>query len=560
LQALTGTLKLVPTIRDLVGPEPAFSSTVERLQPLPSVVEAIETAIVEDPPALMNQTGVIQPGYSEELDAVYFGVREAKDYVNNLEARERERTGIKSLKVGYNKVFGYYLEVSHANSEFVPEDYLRKQTLVNAERYITPKLKEYETLILNAEAQALEIEVRLFQDLCRFIARHSKTLLEIARALAQLDVFLSLAEVASREQYVRPILVEQDALDIRDGRHPVVERMLKAERFVPNDTYFDEDQRILLITGPNMSGKSVYMRQTALLVLMAQIGSFIPASAAKIGLVDRVFARVGAQDEIYRGQSTFMVEMTETAAILAHATPRSLVVLDEIGRGTSTYDGMSIARAVIEYLHNNPRLGCKTLFATHYHELTELEQILPRVHNYNVAVAEEGDHVVFLHRVVPGGANQSYGIHVAKLAGIPKAVVNRANEILQELEAQASDFSLKHRQKDSEYQVSLFDDRRHPIIEALQNIEVESLSPIDAITRLYELKRMLAQDLLCRGFMMIMRTPGDFTVWSPPLMMRHCWSNQISPTVSLRSWSRLLTCIQRTYGAMLCYHAPSSSW
>ncbi len=491
---LGNTLRLIPDVRELIASHEALIPFLERLNPLPSVVETIEQALNDDPPALMNQIGVIRAGYSEELDAVYHGSSDAKAYISNLEAHERQRTGIKNLKVGYNKVFGYYIEVSHANTSLVPEDYVRKQTLVNAERYITPEMKEYETLILNAEARALEIETRLYRELCGFVAGHSPTLLDIARVLAHLDVFAGLAEVAAREGYVRPLLVEHDILEIREGRHPVVERALQSEQFVPNDAYFDSDERILIITGPNMSGKSVYMRQVALIVLLAQIGSFVPAQQATIGLVDRIFARVGAQDEIYRGQSTFMVEMTETAVILSHATSRSLVLLDEIGRGTSTYDGMAIARAVIEYLHSNPRLGCKTLFATHYHELTELEHILPHVRNYNVAVADQGEHVVFLHRVMPGGADQSYGIYVAKLAGVPKAVVNRADELLDQLEAQASDFRLKKHRKDSDYQISLFDDRRHPVIEALRRIEVESLSPIDAITQLYELKRMLGDE------------------------------------------------------------------
>lgn len=492
--ALANTLELIPEIRSMIEDFEELTSLLERLSPLPSIVETIYNAINNDPPALMNQIGVIRAGYSEELDTIYAGSRDAKDYVNNLEAVERKRTGIKTLKVGFNKVFGYYIEVSRAQSDNVPEDYIRKQTLVNSERYITPILKEHETIILNADDEALEVETRLFRQLCGFISEQSKALLAIARALAHLDVFVGLAEIAAREGYVRPMLVEHDVLDIHDGRHPVVEQMLKDERFVANDTYFDSDQRIKLITGPNMSGKSVYMRQIALIVLMAQIGSFVPAQEAIIGLVDRVFARVGAQDEIHRGQSTFMVEMTETAAILAHATPRSLVLLDEIGRGTSTYDGMAIARAVIEYIHNNPRLGCKTLFATHYHELTELEAILPRVRNYNVAVAEDGENVVFLHRVMTGGADQSYGIHVAKLAGVPKSVVKRANEILDELEAQGSDFQLKKQQKDSQYQIALFDDQRHPVIDALKNIEIDSISPIDAITKLYELQRMAQND------------------------------------------------------------------
>lgn len=491
VMALGQTLGLVPSLRQLIAKQAQLQSLLKRLSPLPSVVETIHKALADDPPALMNQIEVIKAGYSDELDMIYAGAREAKEYVGTLEAKERERIGIKSLKVGFNKVFGYYIEVSHANTDLVPDDYIRKQTLVNAERYITPELKEYEILILNAEARALEVETRLFNELCRFIASHAAALLDIAHAIAYLDVFAGLAETAAREGYTRPTVVEQDILDIREGRHPVVERALQSDSFVPNDVYFDDQDRILLITGPNMAGKSVYMRQIALIVLMAQIGSFVPAQSATIGVADRIFARVGAQDEIHRGQSTFMVEMTETAAILAHATSRSLVLLDEIGRGTSTYDGISIARAVVEYLHNHPRLGCKTLFATHYHELTELENILPHVRNYTVAVAEQGDEVVFLHRVVPGTADRSYGIHVAQLAGVPKSVVKRANEILDELQSQSSDFRVREQAKDSRYQISMFDDQRHPVIEALKRIEVESLSPIDAITKLYELKRML---------------------------------------------------------------------
>jgi DNA mismatch repair protein MutS len=484
----------VPELRNLVGNYPQMTALTERLAPLPEIRQQIETALNDEVPALMNQTGVIRTGYSDELDSIYFAVREAKEYVDNLETVERNRTGIKSLKVSFNKVFGYYIEVSHANTNLVPDDYVRKQTLVNAERYITPQLKDYETLILNAEERALDVETRLFRELCEFIASQSKSLLETARAIAHLDVFAGLAEVAARSGYVRPTLTEDDVLDVREGRHPVVERTLQGEQFVPNNVFFDPDQRIMVITGPNMAGKSVYMRQVALIVLMAQIGSFVPATEVTLRPVDRIFARVGAQDEIHAGQSTFMVEMTETAAILAHGTPQSLVILDEIGRGTSTYDGMAIARAVVEYLHNNPRLGCKTLFATHYHELTELENILPRVRNYNVAVAEEGDHVVFLHHVEPGGADRSYGIHVAKLAGIPKAVINRANELLGQLESQASNFQVKKSKKDSDYQISLFDDKRHPVIDELRRLEINGLSPIDALTKLYELQRMVKED------------------------------------------------------------------
>jgi DNA mismatch repair protein MutS len=473
---------------------PALKSLYDALHPCEDVVDWISRAIADDPPATLNTIGVIREGYSPELDGIYSTSRNAKDWVAGLEATERERRGIKSLKVGFNKVFGYYIEVSKVNSSRVPPEYIRKQTLVNAERYITPELKEYESLILNAEDRIHEIEVRLFQEVIRTIAASGEHLLHTARALAHLDVLASLAEVAARERYIRPTLTEEDVLYIREGRHPVVEKLLKDERYIPNDVLFDPDQRLLIITGPNMSGKSTYIRQVALITLMAQIGSFVPAAEATIGLVDRIFTRIGAQDEIHAGQSTFMVEMVETARILSGGTPRSLVILDEVGRGTSTYDGMSIARAVVEYLHNNPRLGCKTLFATHYHELTELANILPRVRNYNVAVAEEGDNVVFLHKVLPGGANRSYGIHVAQLAGIPKAVINRANEILEELEAAGSDFSLRRKEGGGPTQLALFSLEPPAAIKELRDLKVDELTPLDAITRLYELKRLAEEE------------------------------------------------------------------
>jgi DNA mismatch repair protein MutS len=495
LVALASSLEVVPDLRQTLVSLDALTPVYEMLDPCPDVVEMVTQAITDDPPATLNTLGIIRAGYSAELDQVVEASREARDWVANLEPLERERTGIKSLKVGFNKVFGYYIEVSHANTERVPDDYIRKQSLVNAERYITPDLKEYESLILNAEERLMEIEERLFRELNDQVAARSAALLRTARALAHLDVFASLAEVAARENYVRPMLTEDDLLDICDGRHPVVERLLQVERFVPNDTHFDERERLHILTGPNMSGKSTMIRQVALIVLMAQIGSFVPAREATIGLADRIFTRIGAQDEIHAGQSTFMVEMVELALILTHATRRSLLILDEIGRGTSTYDGMAIARAVVEYIHNNPRLGSRTLFATHYHELTELASILPGVENYNVAVAEEGDSVVFLHRLMPGGADRSYGIHVAQLAGIPKAVINRANEILKELEEAGSDFSLPKRDTPGEtVQLSFFQTDPDPVVKALHDLKIDEMSPLDAITKLYELKRLVDQE------------------------------------------------------------------
>ena len=492
LISLKDTLRVVPALRGyLIGQPQVLKDLAYVLDPLEDVVDLIERALAEDPPATLNTIGVIRPGYSPELDAIVKANANARDYINSLEAVERKRTGIKSLKVGYNKVFGYYIEVTKANADMVPGDYIRKQTLVNAERYITPEMKEVEVRLLNAEEEIHTLEVRLYRELLRAIASYSQALLATAQALARLDVCAALAEVAARHAYVRPKLEAGDVLEIRGGRHPVVELWLRGERFVPNDTVFADGKRIHIITGPNMSGKSTYLRQVALIVLLAQIGSFVPADEATIGLVDRIFTRIGAQDEIHAGQSTFMIEMIETALILQQSTRRSLIILDEIGRGTSTYDGLAIARAVVEYLHNHPRLGGKTLFATHYHELTEMENILPGVANYNVAVAEQGGQVAFLHTIQPGKADKSYGIHVAQLAGIPKAVVQRAAEILVELESQRNVWEI---QDTPALQLSFIREGPHPVVEELRKMKVEEMSPIDAITRLYELKKRVMQD------------------------------------------------------------------
>jgi len=501
LLALRQSVECIPLVREAIFGADPLNGLRDRLDPCREVIELVDAAISENPPAVLNEkVGVIRPGYSPELDDIENRIRDARQWISALEQTERDRTGIRSLKVGFNKVFGYYIEISHANTDKAPADYIRKQTLTNAERYITPDLKEYESLVLNAEERMLEIEARLFREVCEKLADSGERLLRTARAVAHLDVFSALAEVAAREGYCRPVLSDDDVLIIHDGRHPVVEKLLEGERYVPNDTHFDADARIHLLTGPNMSGKSTAIRQVAVITLMAQIGSFVPAAEAQIGMVDRIFTRIGAQDEIHAGQSTFMVEMTETAALLACATNRSLLILDEIGRGTSTYDGLAIARAVLEYIHNHPRLNCKTLFATHYHELTELEKILPRVRNYNVSVVEEGERVVFLHKVVPGGADRSYGIHVAQLAGMPKTLVNRAKEILKDLEAQGSDFSFQdlrpapHRPKGvPQNQMSMFEEPPHPVIDALKTLRIEEMSPLDAMTKLYELQRMLRQ-------------------------------------------------------------------
>jgi DNA mismatch repair protein MutS len=475
----------------------ALRPLIDRLDGLPEVAELIGRAITADAPPNLNKPGVIRPGFSAELDGVMNSSAHAREWVEQLEPRERERTGISSLKVGFNKVFGYYIEVTKANARLVPDDYIRKQTLTGAERYITPDLKEYETLILNAEERILDIERRVFTEVCQQVARFGSRLLDTAEALAQIDVAAALAEVAATHNYVRPALAEENTLTIVNGRHPVVEQTLQTlpgigERFMPNNAQFHADERIQLITGPNMSGKSTFLRQVALITLMAQIGSFVPASSARIGLVDRIFTRIGAHDELHAGRSTFMVEMVETAEILHHATPRSLLILDEIGRGTSTYDGLAIAWAIVEYLHNHPRLKPRTLFATHFHELVGLADMLPLVANYNVAVAEEGDKVVFLHQIVPGGADRSYGIHVAQLAGLPRDVVNRANEILRELEQHAPTTTIEPSRFTSTQQMALFPESS-PFLDELKELDVNAMTPLEAINKLYEWKRRYAQ-------------------------------------------------------------------
>lgn len=488
-------------VSEIVNPKSKIANL--KLDSCSDIVSLIAQAIVDDPPAVIAKGGFIRPGFSAELDGIIASSREAKVWVANLEPLERQRTGIKSLKVSFNKVFGYYIEISHANRDLVPPDYIRKQTLVNAERYITPELKEYESLILNADERQLEVETRIFKEVCAQIAAAAERLLATSRAVAYLDVIAALAEVARQNNFRRPSLSEDDVLEIIDGRHPVVETMPLvdadglATAFVPNDVCLSREELIHLITGPNMSGKSTFLRQVALIVLMAQIGSFVPADRAKIGLVDRIFTRIGAQDEIHAGQSTFMVEMVETASILSQSTPRSLLILDEVGRGTSTYDGLAIARAVVEYIHNNPTIRAKTLFATHYHELTELARYLPHVRNYNVAVTEEGNKVIFLHKIVPGGADRSYGIHVAQIAGIPKVVISRANEILEELEGNADFQEKKARVRDAfsgGVQLSFLGPETHPLVEEIKALDVDSLSPLEALNKLYELKQRATAD------------------------------------------------------------------
>jgi DNA mismatch repair protein MutS len=487
LVALRRGLAAIPELRAALddGADARLGTIAAGLRPCDDVVSAVAQAIDDEPGTTLEAGGVVRPGFSQELDSLRLITRDVRRFLAELEAGERDRTGIRSLKIGYNRVFGYYLEVSKANLAMVPEHYERRQSLVNAERYATPQLREYESQILHAKERAEELETAIFRNVCQQVAASSALILSTAAAVAELDVANGLAEAAARYGYVRPVIDDGDAIEIRDGRHPMVERALAAGAFVPNDTALSSsDAQIVVLTGPNMAGKSTYLRQVAIIALMAQCGSFVPATAARIGVVDRVFTRVGAGDDLTSGQSTFMVEMIETSAILHNATGRSLLILDEIGRGTSTYDGMAIARAVVEYLHNRPGLQAKTLFATHYHELTELAGHLPRVRNYNVAVAEEHGRIVFLRRIVPGGADRSYGVHVAELAGLPKAVVQRAREVLRELEEGEQTV------RPPAPQLSLFastppDDglRRE-----LAAIDVDSMSPLEALTTLYELR------------------------------------------------------------------------
>jgi DNA mismatch repair protein MutS len=496
LIALRSSLEKVPGLKTAMadGDAPIASGLSGELKPCSDIVDLIARAIADEPGDL-EQGGVIKEGFSPELDEIRHNSRQAKQYLAGLEHRERQRTGIKSLKVGYNRVFGYYIEVSRANLSLVPSDYIRKQTLAEAERFFTPELKEYESLILNAQEKIADLEAAIFRQLCQQISAVSEQILATARAIAQIDTLSSLAEVAVRHGYVRPTLTNEDVIDIKGGRHPIVEQSIGSDNFVPNDAYLcNRDNQLIILTGPNMSGKSTYLRQVALIILLAQIGSFIPADSANIGIVDRIFTRIGAQEDLAAGQSTFMVEMTEAANILNNATPRSFIILDEIGRGTSTYDGLSIAWAVAEFIHNHPELGTKTLFATHYHELVDLAGILPRVKNFNVAVAEEGDKVIFLHKIVPGGTDRSYGIHVAQLAGLPKSVIVRAQEVLAELESHASKKGKVPRHKAS-LQIPLFPrhSRGSLLADEIARLDIDSLSPLEAITKLYELKRM-AQD------------------------------------------------------------------
>lgn len=487
LVALREDLGTLPGLIHLLeSDQSALIPVLEGWRTYENELDLLERAISDEPPATLNTIGLIREGFSQELDQVVSSSRHAREWINSLESSERQRTGLKTLRVGFNKVFGYYLEISRGLADKAPEEYIRKQTLVNSERFITPELKEYESLVLNAETQIHEIEVKVFQQVVAQLAKSSQELLETARCIARLDCLLSLAEVAALNKFSRPILKQDKGISILAGRHPVVEQLTGRNHYIANDTVFEDGEIIRLITGPNMSGKSTFLRQVVLIVLMAQIGSFVPADQAEIGLVDRVFTRIGAQDAIHQGQSTFMVEMLETANILNNATPRSLLILDEIGRGTSTYDGLSIAWAIIEYLHSHPKLKPFTLFATHYHELTELAELFPGVRNYNVAVTEADEQVIFLHKIVPGAADRSYGIHVAQMAGLPAPVIARANEILKQLEA-SSGTTLPENKEEKE-QLRLFPEN-NPLMDAFNKLDLESLTPIQALNKLYEWKQ-----------------------------------------------------------------------
>ena len=501
LVTLRHNVEIIPQIKAVLAEGGTPEWLVAKLQTCDEVVALISQAVADDAPATLDDGGVIKPGFSPELDQLRSASKDAKQYLANLERQERERTGIKSLKMGYNRVFGYYIEVSRSNLASVPSDYIRKQTLSGAERFFTVELKEYESLILNAQEKMAELEADLFRQVCHQVGGWGENILAVADALAHLDVFSSLAEVAVRYNYCRPKLNNDDVISITGGRHPVVERSLSDGSFIPNDTFLsNKDSQLIILTGPNMSGKSTYLRQVAIIVLLAQVGSFVPADSAAIGLVDRIFTRIGAQEDLAAGQSTFMVEMVETANILNNATSRSLIILDEIGRGTSTYDGLSIAHAVAEYIHSHPRLGAKTLFATHYHELVELADFLPRVKNFNVAVTEEGGKVVFLRKVIPGGADKSYGIHVAQLAGLPKSVLHRAHEVLSDLESnrhQKMSVGRRGRRgrlpEEAPGQISLFG-QRPPVLDELLKLDLESLTPLEALNKLYELQKKAKEE------------------------------------------------------------------
>ncbi len=503
LVSLKSSLKKIPLIKQLLDQSSVETVVTinQKLNPLLHVIEKIEKAISDDPPLAISDGGVIRNGFNPELDELRNLSSNAKDWIANLQKTERERTKISSLKVNYNKVFGYYIEISNANKDKAPDNYIRKQTLVNGERFITPELKEYEDKILNAQENISNLEYKLFDEVRIIAAKEAEAIQENARLIAMLDCYQSFAECAAEYNYTKPELHDSDSLEIIDGRHPVVERILPpGEKFTPNNCKLSSsDEQIIILTGPNMAGKSVYLRQIGLIVLMAQIGSFVPATKVKLGLADRIYTRVGASDNISAGESTFLVEMQEAANILNNATNKSLILLDEIGRGTSTFDGISIAWAITEYLHESPNLSAKTLFATHYHELNEMATIFPKIRNFKVEVREYGDKVIFLHKVTSGGADHSYGIQVAQMAGLPQFVTNRAKEILVNLEGkELTPYEIKKaklsRMKQDEMQISLFEVKDDSLRKEISDLSLDSLTPLEALNKLNELKKKIDEN------------------------------------------------------------------
>ncbi len=503
INAIKSSLKKIPKLKESLLPfyGGLLVSINGNLSPLDRLIERIEKSLVDNPPLSIIDGGIIKSGYSPELDELRDISLNGKDWIANLQKSERERSGIPSLKVNYNKIFGYYIDISNTHKDKVPADYIRKQTLVNSERYITPELKDYEDKILHAEEKIYELESQLFNELRLTVSAEAEAIQQNAKFIAILDCLISFAECAEDYSYVKPVLSDDDELEILEGRHPVVERILPpGEKYTANNCHLDNnDTQIIILTGPNMAGKSVYLRQVGLIILLAQIGSFVPAKKAKIGLVDRIFTRVGASDNIVAGESTFLVEMQEAANILNNATSKSLVLLDEIGRGTSTFDGISIAWAITEYLHDNPDVAAKTLFATHYHELNEMAEIFPRIKNYKVEVREYDDKVIFLHNVNPGKADHSYGIQVAQMAGLPRFVTNRAKEILENLEGkeltpyEIKKEKLKKIKSEENNQINLFEFQDDKIRKEIDNIEINNLTPLQALNKLSELKKRVKE-------------------------------------------------------------------
>jgi DNA mismatch repair protein MutS len=502
LVALKSSVLRIPVIKKRLAHSTSelLTDIAMKLDPLQDIAQLIGSAICDEPPVSLKEGGLIREGYREDLDQLITITRDGKAWITRLAATEQKRTGISNLKVGYNKIFGYYIEVSKANLHLVPQDYIRKQTLVNGERYITEPLKEYEEKVLSAEEKRVELEYEIFEQIREMVALENQRIKETARLIGDIDALIGLAEAAELNSYTCPDVNEGGIIDITDGRHPVIEDTVKEEDFVPNDIHLDDkEQQLLIITGPNMAGKSTILRQTALTVLMAQMGSFVPASKAVIGLVDRIFTRIGASDDLAKGQSTFMVEMNETANILRHSTTKSLVILDEIGRGTSTYDGLSIAWAVAEALHDRHNKGVRTLFATHYHELTELLSTKQRVKNFNIVVKEWNDQIIFLRKLVPGGTSRSYGIQVARIAGLPEEVIERAKEILINLEGEELDdvgrprFARSQRKQDQGdiLQLNLFGSQDYRLKKWIQELNISSMTPLEALNELNKIKEYL---------------------------------------------------------------------